>query len=65
MHEVEQGLSHAATAMTDDEFETAIAALHRRERAFLVAGDTNAASSLMRTKFVLLSTLERRRSEIG
>lgn len=47
--------------MTDDELETAIAALHARERELLVAGDSDAAFALMGTKFVLLSTLEDRR----
>lgn len=50
----------AAAVMTAAELETTIAALHARERAFLVAGDVEAASSLMQTKFVLLSNLERR-----
>ncbi|MBS9371071.1 hypothetical protein [Rhodococcus gordoniae] len=44
--------------MTDDELETAIAALHARERELLVAGDSEAAFDLMGMKFVLLSTLE-------
>lgn len=47
--------------MTDDELETAIAALHARERELLVAGDSEAAFDLVSTKFVLLSTLEGRR----
>jgi len=51
MHEGEQSRADAADAMTDDELETAIAALHTRERAFLVAGDVAAASNLVRTKF--------------
>ena len=50
MHEGEQTRADAADAMTDDELETAIAALHTRERAFLVAGDVAAATNLMRTK---------------
>lgn len=62
MHEGEQTRADAADAMTDDDLETAIAALHTCERAFLVAGDVAAASNLMRTKFALLSTLEGRRS---
>ncbi|AOD24972.1 hypothetical protein IM25_24905 (plasmid) [Rhodococcus sp. p52] len=51
--------------MTDDELETAIAALHARERELLVAGDSDAAFALMGTKFVLLSTLEDRRRGSG
>ncbi|CCW15268.1 hypothetical protein EBESD8_58400 [Rhodococcus aetherivorans] len=47
--------------MTDDELETAIAALHTRERELLVAGDSEAAFDLMGTKLVLLSTLDGRR----
>lgn len=47
--------------MTDEELETAIAALHARERELLVAGDSEAAFGLMGTKFVLLSTLEGQR----
>ena len=54
-------LGDAADVMTDDELETAIAALHARERELLVAGDSEAAFDLMGTKFVLLSTLEGRR----
>jgi len=56
-----RAISDAADAMTDDELETAIAALHARERELLVAGDSDAAFALMSTKFVLLSTLEGRR----
>ncbi|SQI28590.1 hypothetical protein [Rhodococcus coprophilus] len=62
MHEVEHTPAAAADAMTNDELETAIAALHAREQAFLVVGDAETASNLMRTKFVLLSTLEGRHS---
>ncbi|QSE72282.1 MULTISPECIES: hypothetical protein [Rhodococcus] len=54
-------IGDAADAMTDNELETAIAALHARERELLVAGDSDAAFALMGTKFVLLSTLEGRR----
>lgn len=56
-----RAVGNAADAMTDDELETAIAALHGRERELLVAGDSEAAFDLMGTKFVLLSTLEGRR----
>ncbi|SEB29673.1 hypothetical protein SAMN04490240_0125 [Rhodococcus pyridinivorans] len=61
---VEEGtraIGDAADAMTDEELETAIAALHARERELLVAADSEAAFDLMGTKFVLLSTLEGRR----
>lgn len=51
-------IGDAADAMTDDELEIAIAALHARERELLVAVDSEAAFNLMGTKFVLLSTLE-------
>ncbi|MCT7294115.1 hypothetical protein NVV99_24790 [Rhodococcus sp. PAE-6] len=56
-----RALGDAADTMSDDELETAIAALHARERERLVAGDSKAAFGLMGTKFVLLSTLEGRR----
>lgn len=56
-----RAIGDAADAMTDDELETAIAALHARERELLVAGDSEAAFDLMGTKLVLLSTLEGRR----
>lgn len=56
-----RAIGDAADAMTGDELETAIAALHARERELLVAGDSEAAFDLMGTKFVLLSTLEGRR----
>lgn len=61
---VEEGtraIGDAADAMTDEELETAIAALHARERELLVAADSEAAFDLMGTKLVLLSTLEGRR----
>lgn len=51
----------AAQAMTDAELETAIAALHARERELLADGDCEAASSLAQTKFVLVTTLNTRR----
>jgi len=56
-----RAIGDAADAMTDDELETAIAALNARERELLVGGDSEAAFDLMGTKFVLLSTLEDRR----
>jgi len=56
-----RAIGNAADAMTDDELQTAIAALHARERELLVAGDSKVAFGLMGTKFVLLSTLEGRR----
>lgn len=56
-----RAIGNAADAMTDDELETAIAALHAREWELLVAGDSEAAFGLMGTKFVLLSTLEGQR----
>ena len=56
-----RAIGDAADAMTDEELETAIAALHARERELLVAADSEAAFDLMGTKFVLLSTLEGRR----
>lgn len=56
-----RAIGDAADAMTDEELETAIAALHACERELLVAGDSEAAFDLMGTKFVLLSTLEGRR----
>ena len=56
-----RALDDAADAMTDDELETEIAALHARERELLVAGDSETAFGLMGTKFVLLSTLEGQR----
>ncbi|UZF48501.1 hypothetical protein [Rhodococcus rhodochrous] len=55
MEDRTRAIGDAADAMTDDELETAIAALHARERELLVAGDSEAASALMGTKFVLLS----------
>ncbi|GAA3516681.1 hypothetical protein GCM10022140_50840 [Rhodococcus aetherivorans] len=61
MEEGTRALGDAADAMTDEDLETAIAALHARERELLVAGDSDAAFALMGTKFVLLSTLEDRR----
>ncbi|WKK14810.1 hypothetical protein QYN14_27040 (plasmid) [Rhodococcus ruber] len=61
MDDASNAIGDAADAMTDDELATATAALHARERAFLVAGDSAAAFDLMGTKFVLLSTLEARR----
>ena len=56
-----RAVGDAADAMTDDELETAIAALNARKRELLVGGDSEAAFDLMGTKFVLLSTLEDRR----
>nr|AIU93962.1 hypothetical protein LRS1606.528 [Rhodococcus sp. NS1] len=56
-----QAIGDATDAMTDDELEQAIAALHARERELLIAGDSAAAFDLMGTKFTLLSTLENRR----
>jgi len=56
-----RAIGDAADAMTDNELEDAIAALHARERALLIAGDTATAFDLMGSKFVLLSTLEARR----
>lgn len=56
-----RAIGDAADAMTDDELETAIAALNARKRELLVGGDSEAAFDLMGTKFVLLSTLEDRR----
>jgi len=56
-----QAISDAADAMTDDELETALAALHAREQELLDAGDNEAAFALRGTTFVLLSTLESRR----
>jgi len=56
-----RAIGAAAEAMTDDELETAIAALHARERELLVAGDSEGAFDLMGAKFVLLSTMEGRR----
>ncbi|QXF84406.1 hypothetical protein HBA53_25425 (plasmid) [Rhodococcus pyridinivorans] len=61
MEDRARAIGDAADAMTDDELETAITALHARERELLVAGDSEAALDLMSTKFVLLSTLEGRR----
>ncbi|WP_213930111.1 hypothetical protein [Rhodococcus sp. B50] len=58
MEDRTRAVGDAADAMTDDELETAIAALHARERELLVAGDSEAAFDLMGMKFVLLSTLE-------
>ncbi|KLL96183.1 hypothetical protein NJ76_18190 [Rhodococcus sp. IITR03] len=56
----QDGRSRTADARTDDELETPIAALYRRERELLVTGDTE-AFALLRTKFALLSTLKNRR----
>ena len=56
-----QAIGEAADAMTDDELETAIAALHAREQELLIAGDSEAAFALKGTTFVLLSALESRR----
>lgn len=61
MDKARRAIGDAAAAMTDDELETAIAALHARERDLLVAGDSDEAFDLMATKFVLLSTLKGRR----
>lgn len=61
MDAAKQAIGDAADAMTDDELEQAIAALHARERELLIAGDSAAAFDLMGTKFVLLSTLDNRR----
>ncbi|AOD24630.1 hypothetical protein IM25_22960 (plasmid) [Rhodococcus sp. p52] len=61
MEDRTRAIGDATDAMTDDELETAIAALHARERELLVAGNSKAAFDLMGTKFVLLSTLEGRR----
>ena len=61
MDKARPAIGDAAAAMTDDELETAIAALHARERDLLIAGDSNEAFDLMATKFVLLSTLDNRR----
>lgn len=56
-----RAIGDAADAMTEDELEAAIAAFHARERELLIVGDSEAARDLVRTKFVLLSTLEGRR----
>ncbi|WP_413769004.1 hypothetical protein [Rhodococcus pyridinivorans] len=61
MDEASRVIGDAAAVMTDDELETAIAALHARERELLIAGDSDEAFDLMGTKFVLLSTLQSRR----
>ena len=61
MDKASRAIGDAAAAMTDDELETAIAALHARERELLIAGDSAEAFELMGTKFVLLSTLQSRR----
>ncbi|MCT7293873.1 hypothetical protein NVV99_23490 [Rhodococcus sp. PAE-6] len=64
MDAAKQAIGDAADAMTDDELEQAIAALHARERELLIAGDSAAAFDLMGTTFVLLSTLDNRRADL-
>ncbi|MGW3485520.1 hypothetical protein [Rhodococcus indonesiensis] len=44
-------IGDAADAMSDDELEQAIAALHARERELLITGDSTAAFGLIGTKF--------------
>lgn len=61
MDKTSRAIGDAAAMMTNDELETAITALHARERELLIAGDSDAAFDLMGTKFVLLSTLQSRR----
>ncbi|KSZ56011.1 hypothetical protein Z045_25625 [Rhodococcus pyridinivorans KG-16] len=55
-----QAVESAAEAMTDEELDTAIAALHAREHELLTAGHGEAASSLNDTKIVLQAILDRR-----
>lgn len=57
----------AAEAMTDEELDTAIAALHARHRELLAAGHGEVASSLNDTTRVLQAILDRRygRARIG
>ena len=61
MDRTSRAIGDAAADMTDDELETAITALHARERELLIAGDSDEAFDLMGTKFALLSTLHSRR----
>lgn len=61
MTNTRHAVDSAAEAMTDEELDTAIAALHAREGELLAAGLGEAASSLNDTKIVLQAILNRRR----
>jgi hypothetical protein len=53
-------ITDAAEAMSDEELETAIAALRDRACELLGAGDADTALGLMRTRFMLVTMLDGR-----
>lgn len=53
-------VEQAAMAMTDDELDAAITALHARERRLLIDGDVDSARQVAMDKSVCMSVQARR-----